>query len=1552
MAQLKDLIVAGSSRFLGNVYFEDSVTLNDTLILAKSTDLSGTADNRPALIVGGLPAAAHIEFDGDEIQAKASATQVGPLYINKDGGNTNIGSSVVIASDSGAATSTTGAIRITGGISASNTSYFGGALNVSGLATFSGYVRTAKGEAATSATSGDIRVDGGIGVAKASYFGSSVTVNGNLTVKGNTVLGNAESDTITIKGKTSITGPVTITGNTTHNGIVYFANGTTYYINNSGTGVLNELTMLNNIYFGQNKTYYFTNAGTGYVNALTTNGAVKMNGGTDSSSTSSGQLVVAGGVGISKQLYTGGTHHADGGVQLPHNKSLIQIQQLTSNYTTAIKWLQNGVSEKTYDPHIGHYNTAEIDTGIAENNPDLGAIILVPYSTDNSPWNGNDGLYISKKRIKWNNLVTLNSSRELHPAVDKTGSLGTSNYRWGNLYINILNAAGNATISGNLTANGTLSVVGTSTLTGKLTANGGIATTSITASGTVAITQNLAVAGNTSLGGETSDKIEIIGVTTVSGPLNVTGNVGIVGNTSHNGIVYFANGTTYYINNSATGNLNALTLNSTTDSTATTNGALIVKGGVGIAKQLRVAGNTTLSGTLTVTGATTLNNTTDSSSTSTGALIVKGGVGIAKQLRVGGNTTLTGNLTVNSGTVTIHKDTSIANDYPAKLTFSVKQTDNNITTASAYIAVYDDHDTSTYGTNMVITSPSALIIGGGESASAFYTNVVKGTASEVTYITSDDNIQFFTNCNTIGSRTGVNLDTSRQFYPILSAAGSAGSLGTNNYYWANAYLGTTHFKSGHIYLEGSNTSSTTGNTTQLVFGTSSTNHVVLSANNNALVINPTTSTTTNQIVLYLDTQSLFPSGINATAASTFGNAVSVGGALTFTGTTDGTSQIHFNRTNNPSYFTCGTGGYYCFVPNGQSAGTAASDLTIANGAVYPGTTNVTTLGKSDYKWKNVYATTFTGAMSTSISINGKSYNGSQDINVGTIGVAYGGTGKTSLDSGKVLIGAGTSAVTLRSITNNTTKTAVTASTNLITANTLYYHSGNSNLTTVGTISSGTWQGTSIKVGYGGTGTTTAPTQGGIIYGSSTSAYGCTAAGTSGYLLQSNGTSAPSWINATNTNTASTIVKRDSSGNFSAGTITATLDGNASTSSRWKTAIVFDGMSLRGDAARYSYGTCSTAAATAAKTVTCAGFVLVTGSEITVKFTVTNTAKNPTLNVNSTGAKAIYYNGAAITASYLAANKTYTFRYNGTQYDLVGDINVPVDTSYKDAVQCTTAGGTAAKVGKASYYNLSNNRYFFVMMANANTYAGAITLNINSSGAKTIYINGSISSSSNYTLPAGLYHVYYNGSYYYFRTNSTYLDGCFTRSYINTTTSNTKYYIVGASGTGDQSLYRAYNSSGSKNTTGVYFNGSTGVLYGAAWNDYAEFRQCKELFNPGNVVFENGDDTLSISTRRMQRGCSIISDTFGFAIGETDQAKCPIAVSGRVLAYPYESLDEFRNHIGYAVCSGPNGTVSIMTEEEERNYPTCIIGTISAVPEYSIWGPNNIKVNNRVWIKIK
>ena len=140
------------------------------------------------------------------------------------------------------------------------------------------------------------------------------------------------------------------------------------------------------------------------------------------------------------------------------------------------------------------------------------------------------------------------------------------------------------------------------------------------------------------------------------------------------------------------------------------------------------------------------------------------------------------------------------------------------------------------------------------------------------------------------------------------------------------------------------------------------------------------------------------------------------------------------------------------------------------------------------------------------------------------------------------------------------------------------------------------------------------------------------------------------------------------------------------------------------------------------------------------------------------------------------------------------------------------------------------------------------------------------------------------------------------------------------------------------------------VYGAVWNDYAEFR-ISDCLEPGRVVCENGNDTLSISTKRLQPGANVISDTYGFSIGETDEAKCPIAVSGRVLAYGYEDRELFRKNIGHPVCAGPNGTVSIMTDEEYKNYGYCVIGTISAVPDYEEWGTGKVKVNNRIWIKI-
>ena len=139
------------------------------------------------------------------------------------------------------------------------------------------------------------------------------------------------------------------------------------------------------------------------------------------------------------------------------------------------------------------------------------------------------------------------------------------------------------------------------------------------------------------------------------------------------------------------------------------------------------------------------------------------------------------------------------------------------------------------------------------------------------------------------------------------------------------------------------------------------------------------------------------------------------------------------------------------------------------------------------------------------------------------------------------------------------------------------------------------------------------------------------------------------------------------------------------------------------------------------------------------------------------------------------------------------------------------------------------------------------------------------------------------------------------------------------------------------------------LYGAVWNDYAEYRKAESI-EPGRVVIESEDGEMKLSTERLQPGAEIISDTFGFAIGETDEYKTPIAAAGRVLAYPNE--DRYSYPLGCAVCSGPNGTVSQMTREEIKEYPERIIGTVSEIPEYEYWGTGNVEVKNRIWIKVK
>lgn len=87
-----------------------------------------------------------------------------------------------------------------------------------------------------------------------------------------------------------------------------------------------------------------------------------------------------------------------------------------------------------------------------------------------------------------------------------------------------------------------------------------------------------------------------------------------------------------------------------------------------------------------------------------------------------------------------------------------------------------------------------------------------------------------------------------------------------------------------------------------------------------------------------------------------------------------------------------------------------------------------------------------------------------------------------------------------------------------------------------------------------------------------------------------------------------------------------------------------------------YSECSTAASTAAKTasITAGTFSLEKGARVTVAFANENTADNPTLNINNTGAKSIYIQGEQVTTddSKGLLKGTCDFVYNGSAWDMV------------------------------------------------------------------------------------------------------------------------------------------------------------------------------------------------------------------------------------------------------------------------------------------------------------
>ena len=145
-------------------------TVTGTLVLSKTQDAGGTSNNQPALIVGGTVDQAHLEFDGNEIMAKATATTTADLNLNANGGNVVMGGGKVSISSGGISAPSTD-----GKIGHLNTALYSAQAYTNGSAGYYYKIATCTGKRNSSSN-----FDTTITLLATGYYGDTSLMNGIL----------------------------------------------------------------------------------------------------------------------------------------------------------------------------------------------------------------------------------------------------------------------------------------------------------------------------------------------------------------------------------------------------------------------------------------------------------------------------------------------------------------------------------------------------------------------------------------------------------------------------------------------------------------------------------------------------------------------------------------------------------------------------------------------------------------------------------------------------------------------------------------------------------------------------------------------------------------------------------------------------------------------------------------------------------------------------------------------------------------------------------------------------------------------------------------------------------------------------------------------------------------------------------------------------------------------------------------------------------------------------------------------------------------------------